>query len=69
MQSAIRVSRVFNRSMTAIIPKSIAKADMVGNTPFIASVWIANVSAVSRKIKSPELRRLWKASESRCSCW
>lgn len=67
--SAISVRYASSFAITISIPTSIASAEMVGKNPFIVSVWIANVSAASRYMRSPALRTLWKRSERRCRCW
>ncbi len=67
--SARSVSCQSIRSITAIMPMNIAAEVMMGKTPFMLSVWMANVSAITRYRRSPTSRVLWKRSESRCRCW
>ena len=46
--SATKVSCQSMRSITAIMPVNIAIEVMTGKTPFMLSVWIAKVSAMTR---------------------
>ena len=54
--------------MTMVMPPSSTIDVRMGKNPFIVSVWIASVSAVSRNKRSPTSRRLWNAIERRWRC-
>ena len=62
---ATAVMRASIWSITTVMPPSSTTDVRIGKNPFIVSVWIASVSAVSRKSRSPTSRRLWNAIERR----